>query len=89
MFYTYKLTVNVRSIDINFSSFLLHIGEGLFFTFVDELVVSDSWKTEDVCSEVFENINEETSVNKVILAYHNEDVRKINNKVLNEMLSLC
>ena len=61
-----------------FTSFLLDIGEGKFNSFV----VPDSFKTDDVCFKIYENINCNVSINSVILTSHNEDANILNNKIL-------
>ena len=77
-FSIYKLSENLRSINSTFSSQLLDVGEGR----IDKFVIPQTSKTDDVCEKVFGNIMFENCSNSVILASHNQDVRKLNNKIL-------
>ena len=74
-----KLTQNIRSNDKQFASFLLELGEGK----INPFIIPNEWKTENVCNKIYDDINVENSIDRVILAPHNEDTKLINNKVLN------
>ena len=78
LFKILKLHINLRSIDSTFSSFLLEIGDGRIKNFK----IPDSWKSIDVCSDIYKDINTKEIENSVILAPHNEEIDKLNNKIL-------
>lgn len=80
-FKIFHLTENIRSINQEFSNLLLKIGNGD----IDKFEIPDNWKCTDVCNKIFSNINNnfnDSSRTKVILACHNNDVDKLNYKIL-------
>jgi hypothetical protein len=78
LFKIMKLKINMRSNNVEFSSFLLKIGKGI----IENFVIPSKWKTNDVCLKIYENINNCNSLNRVILAPHNEDINILNKRVL-------
>ena len=79
LFKILKLTVNLRSIDSNFSKFLLDIGEGK----IENFKIPDSWKTTNITNTIYKNISNANTENSIILAPHNEEIDKLNNEILN------
>ena len=73
-----KLTKNIRSKNKDFASLLLELGEGKIKPFI----IPNKWKTNNICKEIYSNINIETSKDRVILTAHKKDTKMINNKVL-------
>ena len=73
-----KLRTNLRCLNKEFNDFLLAVGEYK----IKNLIIPDQWKTNNVCLKIFKNTNIENNENKVILACHNSDVKKLNIKVL-------
>ena len=84
-FKIFKLTKNMRNSDKIFSSFLLKIGNGS----VKSFEIPELWKTDDICSNIYGDIisPEEDLSDKIILSSHNEDIYKINNKILDKIKS--
>lgn len=78
LFKTLKLTNNIRSSDAKFSKFLMKIGDGELSNFR----VPDTWKTDNICLNIFRNINSSDCRNRVILSSHNDNVRRLNKKFL-------
>ena len=77
-FKKFELTHNIRSLNENFSSFLLKIGEGKIKNFS----ILENWKTDDVCTKIYgEKINPNDDLcNKVILSTHNSNVFELKEK---------
>ena len=71
---------NLRCINKEFSDLLLKIGDGK----IENFIIPESSKTDDVCSEIYENMNNNIE-NSVILALHNEEIYQLNTKILNMM----
>lgn len=78
LFNVLKLTKNMRSKNIEFSSFLLNLGEGK----VNPFIIPDKWKTNEICNKIYNDINQNMIFDRVILAPHNKDIKNINDKVL-------
>ena len=81
LFTVLKLTKNLRNIDEKFSNLLLKIGDGD----ITKFKIPDGWKTNDICKKIYGNINKDTiniCKKSVILACHNEDVYRLNNKII-------
>ena len=76
------MTQNISSNNKQFTSILLEIGEGK----INPFVIPNEWKTEKVCNKIYDDINLENSIVRVILAPHNDDTKLINNKVLSLLL---
>ena len=75
----------MRSLDSDFSSLLLKIGEGIIKSFE----IPHEWITDDVCSKIYGNkiaVNDNLS-DRAILSGHNKDVIFINNKILKKIKS--
>ena len=53
LFKVLKLNENLRCIDKEFSELLLKIGDGK----IENFVIPESWKTDDVCSKINGNVN--------------------------------
>lgn len=77
LFKIFKLTQNIRSQNTEFSKLLLQIGNGT----INPFIIPDNWKTNDVCFQIYENINE-INDDRVILAPHNKDTKFLNEKIL-------
>ena len=75
-----NLKINIRTQNNDFASFLLNIGDGI----INQFTISDKWITNDICHEIYKNINQNYYFSQnVILSSHNEEVTILNNKVLN------
>ena len=48
---------------------------------IENFIVPESWKTNDVCSKNYENMNNNIE-NSVILALHNEEIDQLTIKIL-------
>ena len=73
----------MRVCDQNFCDFLLEIGSGI----IESLKIPDNWKTNDICTTIYGSVihkNHDLS-NRVILSCHNEDVYRLNDKILDKM----
>ena len=70
--------MNLRSIDKKFPERLLKRGDGQ----INNFVIPESWKTADVFSKIYGNMKNNIE-NSVILATHNEEIDKLNSKILN------
>lgn len=81
MFKVLKLNKNLRCIDKEFSELLLKIGDGK----IENFIIPESWKTDDVCSKINGNVNNNNIENSVILAPHNEQIDQLNSKILKLM----
>ena len=82
-FKTFKLTKNMRSESNKFSKFLLKIGEGK----IENFEIPESWKTDKICDDIYGDkitINDDLT-EKIILSSHNEDIYKINKKILDKL----
>ena len=80
LFKVLKLNTNLRSIDKKFPELLLKIGDGQ----INNFIIPESWKTADVFSKIYGNMKNNIE-NSVILAPHNEEIDKLNSKILNMM----
>ena len=78
LFKKLKLTKNMRSINDKFSSLLLDIGNGK----IDKFIIPEEWKVDDICERMYKDINKKSIINSIILTSHNEDVDKLNEKIL-------
>ena len=78
LFKVLNLTQNIRSNNKTFASFVLELGEGK----INPFMIPNEWKTENVCNKIYDIINLVNSIDRVILAPHNDDTKLINNKVL-------
>ena len=76
MFKVLKLNKNLRCVDKKFSELLLKIGEGK----IENLIIPESWKTNDVCLKIYENVYNNME-NSVILVPHNEEIDQLNSKL--------
>ena len=81
LFKVLKLNKNLRCIDKEFSELLLKIGDGK----IENFIIPESWKTDDVCSKINGNVNNNNIENSVILAPHNEEIDQLNSKILKLM----
>lgn len=79
LFKIMKLEKNIRCKNENFASFLINIGEGK----INPFIIPSSWKTDNICLKIYGNINDSACVNHVILAAHNDDIKILNNRILN------
>ena len=74
----FNLKINIRTKNTNFASFLLEIEERK----INQFIIPITWKTNDVCQEVYKNINNNYLFSKnVILSSYNEEVNILNNKI--------
>ena len=78
LFKIFKLKQNIRSQNNEFSKLLLQIGDGN----INPFIIPNNWKTNDVCFQIYKNINETNEYDRVILAPHNEDIKFSNEKIL-------
>ena len=76
-----KLNKNVRCIDKEFSELLLKIGD----VKIENFIIPESWKTDDVCSKIYGNVNNNNIENSVILTPHNKEIDQMNSKFLKLM----
>jgi ATP-dependent DNA helicase PIF1 len=82
-FKVFKLSKNMRNNNQEFASFLLSIGNGS----IPVLKIPESWKTNDICTKIYGTnikLTEDLS-DKIILSSHNDDIYKINDKILNKI----
>ena len=79
LFNIYNLRKNIRCQDNKFSTLLLLIGEGK----LNKFDIPEEWKTNDICTKIYKNISNNDWTTRVILCPYNEDVNKLNKKVLN------
>lgn len=82
-FRIFRLTQNMRNDNQMFNKLLLNIGDGV----IKEFKIPLKWQTNDVATKIY---GEKIAVNydlsrKIILTGYNEDVHKINEKILNEL----
>lgn len=78
LFTILKLQKNMRCNEEEFAKFLLDIGEGK----VKNFTIPNEMKTDNVCSNIYKNTNISDWHNRVILAAHNDDINRLNIKVL-------
>ena len=73
----------MRASDNKFCKFLLNIGDGN----IENFEIPGDWKTTDICSKIYgDNLTQTDSVlDRVILSGHNENIHKINKKILNKL----
>ena len=77
LFKIFKLKRNIRSQNNEFSKLLLQIGDGN----INPFIIPNNWKTNDVCYQIYQNINQINEYDRVILAPHNEDIKVLNEKI--------
>lgn len=76
-----KLTKNIRSSDVEHANWLLDIGNGI----INNLEIPECWKSSDIIQDIYnKSISSNADLSdRIILACHNDNVRTLNNKILN------
>ena len=73
----------MRSCDQDFSEFRLKIGNGV----INSFKIPENWKSSDICTTIYgSTISERDNLsNHAILSCHNDDVYRLNDKILKKI----